>query len=133
MGPGVDNDTRTSSFNKDCQPLLPPRPPKPYNNYIHGSGIPPLATTPAKRTRAEIKDSAGTAKKKARATQQHLDRLGKLANTAKICLYKDHEWDFVRFARQCRGQHVRYSKVAHIRGFFSSYLRFLCPQCIGSF
>ena len=28
---------------------------------------------------------------------------------------------------------VRYSKVAHIRGFFSSYLRFLCPQCIGSF
>ena len=29
--------------------------------------------------------------------------------------------------------YVRYSKVAHIRGFFSSYLRFLCPQCIGSF
>ena len=28
---------------------------------------------------------------------------------------------------------VRYSKVAHIRGFFSSYLRFLCLQCIGSF
>ena len=28
---------------------------------------------------------------------------------------------------------VRYSKVAHIRGFFSSYLRFFCPQCIGSF
>ena len=28
---------------------------------------------------------------------------------------------------------VRYSKVAHIPGFFSSYLRFLCPQCIGSF
>ena len=28
---------------------------------------------------------------------------------------------------------VRYSKVAHIRGFFSSFLRFLCPQCIGSF
>ena len=30
-------------------------------------------------------------------------------------------------------RYVRYSKVAHIRGFFSSYLRFLCPQCIGSF
>ena len=30
--------------------------------------------------------------------------VGKLANTAKICLYKDHEGDFVRFARQCRGQ-----------------------------
>ena len=28
---------------------------------------------------------------------------------------------------------VRYSKVAHIRGFFSSYLRFFCPQYIGSF
>ena len=28
---------------------------------------------------------------------------------------------------------VRYSKVAHIQGFFSSYLRFFCPQCIGSF
>ena len=28
---------------------------------------------------------------------------------------------------------VRYSKVAHIRGYFSSYLRFLCLQCIGSF
>ena len=27
-------------------------------------------------------------------------------------------------------RYVRYSKVAHIRGFFSSYLRFLCPQCI---
>ena len=24
-------------------------------------------------------------------------------------------------------------KIAHIRGIFSSYLRFLCPQCIGSF
>ena len=28
---------------------------------------------------------------------------------------------------------VRYSKVAHIRGFFSSYLRFFCPQYSGSF
>ena len=64
-GPGVDNDTRTSSFNKDCLPLLPPRPPKPKNNYIHGSGISLLATAPTKCTRAEIKDPAGTAEKKA--------------------------------------------------------------------
>ena len=28
---------------------------------------------------------------------------------------------------------VWYSKVAHIQGFFSSYLRLFCPQCIGSF
>jgi hypothetical protein len=102
--PRVENDTRTSSFNKDCLPLLPPRPPKPKNNYIHGSGIPPLATTPAKCTRAGRKDSVGKAKKKAQATQQQLDCLGKFANTAKICLYKDHEGDFVCFAQQCCGQ-----------------------------
>ena len=29
--------------------------------------------------------------------------------------------------------YVGYSKVAHIRGFFSSYLRFFCPQYSGSF
>ena len=29
--------------------------------------------------------------------------------------------------------YIWYSKVAHIRGFFSSYLRFFCLQCIGSF
>ena len=91
--PGVDNDTRTSSFNKDCLPFLPPRPPKPKNSNIHCSGIPPLLTTPTKCTRAEIKDPAATAKKKAWATQQHLDCLGKLANMGKICLYKDHEGD----------------------------------------
>ena len=77
VGPGVDNDTRTSSFNEDCLPLLPPRPPKPKNTYIFCSGITPLATTPAKCTRAEIKYPAGTAEKKGRATQQHLDCLGK--------------------------------------------------------
>ena len=69
VGPGVDNDTKTSSFNKDYLPLLPPRLPKPKNIYIHGSGIPPLATTPTKHTRAEIKDPAVTAGKKARALQ----------------------------------------------------------------
>ena len=42
----------------------------------------------SKRTRAEIKDPAGTAKKKARATQQHLDHLGKLANMAKFACTK---------------------------------------------
>ena len=117
MGPGVDNDTRTSSFNKDCLPLLPPRQPKPkiiynhnnnYNhnfNHNHCRGIQPLAATPTKRSRAQIKDPTGTAEKKARATQQHLDRLGKLASLANTSLYQEHEGDFVRFARQCRGQH----------------------------
>ena len=125
MGPGVDNDTKTSSFNKDCLPLLPPRPPKPKNIYIHGSGISLLATTPSKRTRAEIKDPAGIAEKKARATQQHLDCLGRLANTAKICLYKDHKGDFVRFARQCRGQQClsETKNLPHPEGPFLEKLR----------
>ena len=31
VGPGVDNDTRISSSNQDCLPLIPPRQPKPNN------------------------------------------------------------------------------------------------------
>ena len=107
---GVDNDTRTSSFNQDCLPSLPPRPPKPKHrychkyNHIHGSGIPPLAAPPTKHSQGELKDPTGTAEKKAQATQQHLDRLCKLANLAKTSLYQDHKEDFVLFAQQCRGQ-----------------------------
>ena len=57
-----------------------------------------------KRSRGELKDPTGTAEKKAQATQQHLDRLGKLASLAKTSLYQHHKGDFERFARQCRGQ-----------------------------
>ena len=110
MGPGVDNDTRTSSFNQDCLPLLPPRPPKPKHtydyiyNHTHVSGIQPLAEPPTKCSRRELKDPTGTAEKKARATQQHLDRLGKLASLAKTSIYQDHKGGFITFAQQCRGQ-----------------------------
>ena len=96
VGPGVDNDTRISPSNQDCLPLIPPRQPKPKHrydqnyNHIHVSSIHPLAATPTKRTRAERRDAAGTAENKARATQQHLDRLGKLASLAKTSLYQDH-------------------------------------------
>jgi hypothetical protein len=103
VGPGVDNDTRASSFNKDCLPLLPPRPPKPKNTYIHSSGIPPIATTPTKCTRAELKDPDGTAEKKAQAMQHHLDPLGELANMAQICLYQEHKGDSVQFPQKCHG------------------------------
>ena len=107
MCPGVDNDTRMSFFSHNFLLLLPPRPQKPKHmydhnyNHTHSSGIQPLAAPPTKRSRGRLKDPTGTAEKKARATQQHLDRLGKLANRANICLYKDHEGDFVQFARQC--------------------------------
>ena len=83
MGPGVDDDTRTSSFNQDCLPLLPPRLPKPKHmydhiyNHTHGSGIQPLAEQPMKCSQGDLKDPTGTAEKKARAMQQHLDRLSK--------------------------------------------------------
>ena len=140
MGPGVDNDTRLSSFNKDCLPLLPPRPPKPkhiydhhndnYNhifnhNPVHCSGILPLAATPTKRSRGELKDPTGTTDKKARATQQHLDRLGKLASLANTSLYRDHEGDFVCFAQQCRGQQclLDTKNLPHPAGPFLDKLR----------
>ena len=42
-----------------------------------------------KRSRGERKDPTGTAEKKARATQQHLDHLGKLASLANTSLYRD--------------------------------------------
>ena len=103
VGPGVDNHSRTSPFNKDCLPILPPRPPKPKNTYFHCSGVTPLAITPMKCRRAEQKDPAGLAEKKAQAMQQHFDCQGKLANTAKICLHWDNEGDFVCFALQCHG------------------------------
>ena len=73
-------------------------------NHIHCSGIQPLAAPPMKCSRRERNDPTGTAEKKARATQQHLDRLGKLASLAKTSLYQDHKGDFVHFARQCRRQ-----------------------------
>ena len=60
-------------------------------NHSHVSGILPPATTPTKRTRAEIKDPAGTAEKKSRAMQQYLDRLGKLASLAKTSPYLHHK------------------------------------------
>ena len=82
VGPGVDNDTRTSSSHKDCLPLIPPSSPKPkytydhhnydnnYNfNHIHCSGIQPLAATPMKCHRGEPKDPTGTAEKTALAIQ----------------------------------------------------------------
>ena len=109
VGPGVNNDTRTlSSFNKDCLSLLPPRPPKPKHmydhhndndddndnhnhNHIHRIGIQPRVATPSNYCRGQIKDPTGTAEKKASATQQHLDRIGKLASLAKTSLYPDNE------------------------------------------
>ena len=63
-----------------------------------------LVATQTKRRRVEVKDPAGTAGKEARAMQQHLDRLGKLASLANTSLYREHKGDFVLFARQCRGQ-----------------------------
>ena len=73
-------------------------------NHTHSSGIQPLVATHTKLSWGELKDPTGTAEKKARAMQQHLDRLGKLASLAKTSLYQDHKGDFVRFARQCCGQ-----------------------------
>ena len=49
------------SFNKDCLPLLSPRPPKP--KCIYCSGPQPLTTTPAKH-KTEQKDPDGMAEKK---------------------------------------------------------------------
>ena len=65
MGPGVDIDTRTSSFNKGCLPLFPPKPPKPKNAYC--SGAPSLAISHMKHSRVEQKDRAGTAEKKSKS------------------------------------------------------------------
>ena len=68
------------------------------NNYIHGSGIQPLAVPPTKRSQGELNDPASTAENKAHATQQHLGSPGKIASLAKTRLYQDHKGDFGYFA-----------------------------------